>query len=42
MCLVAKDLESFGIYSGSRVKRVKAWSQQLLELEKQYLATVGQ
>jgi len=42
LCLVAKDLESFGIDAGSRLKRVKAWSQQLLELEKQYLATVGQ
>lgn len=41
LCLVAKDLEPFGIYAGSPLKRVKAWSQRLLELEKQYLASSG-
>ena len=39
LCLVAKDLEPFGIYAGSPLKRVKARSQHLLELEKQYLAS---
>lgn len=36
-CLVAKDLEAFGIYAGSPLKRIKAWNQGLLELEKRYL-----
>jgi len=42
LCLVAKDLEPFGIYAGSPLKRVKARSRRLLELEKLYLATVEQ
>lgn len=41
LCLVAKDLEAFGIYAGSPLKRVKARSQRLLELEKPYLASSG-
>ena len=41
LCLVAKDLEPFGIYAGSPLKRVKARSQRLLELKKQYLASSG-
>lgn len=39
LCLVAKDLEAFGIYAGSPLKRIKARSRRLLELERQYLAT---
>lgn len=39
LCLVVKDLEPFGIYAGSPLKRVKARSQRLLALERQYLAT---
>ena len=42
LCLVAKDLELFGIYAGSPLKRIKARSQRLLELKKQYLAASGQ
>ncbi len=42
LCLVAKDLEAFGIYAGSPLKRIKARSLRLLELEKQYLSTFGQ
>lgn len=38
---VAKDLEAFGIYAGSPLKRLKARSQRLLALEKQYLASGG-
>jgi len=39
--LVAKDLEPFGIYAGSPLKRIEARSRRLLELEKQYLAASG-
>lgn len=42
LCLVAKDLESFGIYAGSPLRRIRSRSRQLLEFEKLYLATVGQ
>ncbi|MFZ1829930.1 MAG: hypothetical protein WAW42_14480 [Candidatus Competibacteraceae bacterium] len=38
---VAKDLGPFGIYAGSPLQRIKARSQRLLELEKQYLAYSG-
>lgn len=41
LCLVAKDLEPFGIYAGSPLKRVKSRSRRLLELEKLYLASSG-
>ncbi|MFZ1829926.1 MAG: acyltransferase [Candidatus Competibacteraceae bacterium] len=41
LCLVAKDLEAFGMYAGSPLKRIKARSQGLLELEKPYLAYSG-
>ena len=37
LCLVAKDLEPFGIYAGSPLKKIKARSRRLLELEKLYL-----
>lgn len=38
---VARDLEAFGIYAGSPLKRIKARSQRLLALEKRYLASGG-
>jgi galactoside O-acetyltransferase len=38
LCLVSKDLEPFGIYAGSPLKRIKARDKRLLELEKHYLA----
>ncbi len=40
LSLVAKDLESFSIYSGSPIKLLKSRSKRLLELEKLYLDTV--
>lgn len=42
LCLVAKDLEPFGIYAGSPLRRVKSRSRRLLELEKLYLVVAGQ
>lgn len=42
LCLVAKDLEPFGIYAGSPLKRIKERSQRFLDLEKRYLALGGQ
>lgn len=38
---VVKDLEAFDIDAGSPLKRLKARSQRLLALEKQYLASGG-
>ena len=38
---VVKDLEAFDIDAGSPLKRIKARSPGLLELEKQYLASSG-
>lgn len=38
LSLVTKDLEPFGIYAGSPVKKIKSRSTHLLELEKDYLA----
>lgn len=38
LSLVAKDLEPFGIYAGSPLKKIKARDKRLLELEKHYLA----
>ena len=40
MSLVAKDLESFSIYVGSPLKRLRSRSKRLLELEKLYLDTI--
>jgi len=36
--LVTKSLESWGVYSGCPVKRIKSRSRQLLALEEEYLA----
>ena len=38
--LVTKDLEPWGIYTGSPAKRVKDRSREMLELEKQFIAEV--
>lgn len=37
LSLVTKSLESWGIYFGTPVKKIKARSQKLLELEKEFL-----
>lgn len=38
---VVKDLEAFDIDAGSPLKRIKARSRRLLELEKRYLDSGG-
>lgn len=39
--LVVKDLESWGVYAGTPVKRLKDRKKGLLELEKKFLASIN-
>ena len=42
LSLVAKDCKTFGIYAGSPAKFIKDRKRDLLELEKDFLAHLGQ
>jgi len=42
LSLVTKSLESWGIYFGAPVKKIKSRSQKLLELEKEFLKNNGE
>ena len=42
LSLVTKSLESWGVYFGAPVKKIKSRSQKLLELEKEFLKNNGE